>query len=128
MTNYASWRPPSVPLSIQDQHPECLTPKQRKAFWALALGRGLQPAAHQLEVCLNTLKNHKIGIQERIPGLRTYAAYGMLAAQIINDARNSAAEQGTTNSLDEGSTPSARLFTFYSPNGKAHKLTIGKST
>lgn len=83
MINYKTWQPPTVSPYVRETQPAVLTVKQRRAFWAIATGNGMGQAAFHCDICLNTLKAHRKQIHERIPGLRTQAHYGALAAEII---------------------------------------------
>lgn len=83
MIDYRSWQPPAVSQYVRETQPAVLTVKQRRAFWAIAAGKSMAIAAHDCDICLNTLKCYRRAIRERIPGLRTRAHYGALAAEII---------------------------------------------
>lgn len=56
---------------------------QRNVFWLVACGQKTATIAGALCISPRTVEAHKHAIEERIPGLWSFVAYGALATEII---------------------------------------------
>ena len=85
--DYRKWRMP-VPGAVLNSEPDVLTPKERLSFWLLASGMTRKNIVSALGICKNTLHAREKRIRQKIPGLKSEAAYGALALAIINKNQN----------------------------------------
>jgi DNA-binding CsgD family transcriptional regulator len=79
--DYRKWR--HKPVLRHEHEPAVLTPMQRNVFWKIYSGCKLESSAADLAISVRTLKKHKMAIEERIPGLDSFSAYGALGSQIL---------------------------------------------
>mgnify|MGYP000998724928 CR=1 FL=1 len=86
MIDYTAWRPPRYESATE---PAVLTTSQRRVFWGIVRGMSLVQLADELECSVRTIQSHNISIHERIPGLLNFAAYGLLAAEIMKQKQYS---------------------------------------
>lgn len=83
MIDYRTWHMIRAPNHIQEIEPAILAPRQRVIFWLIAAGVKPREIALVAGCCLNTVKSYRDQIRNRIPGLSSNAAFGVLAAEIV---------------------------------------------